>query len=192
MSTRIRTLHEDSSGVASVEFILAIPVFLILTLVIMDLGRYRTAVLHTTIAARNAAWAEAQGGDCRALDDLPEFVGASSTITMDGCSSAEEPAIGSNFWEQLERAGREGLTGSVSGTPAPSLVEGRAELQFDPADWPGMTIAPRTFAFSLFTHETFHDADEFDVGYEREMRARLSTGTGRLMSLFPNVFPAAQ
>lgn len=193
MSTRIRRLHHDASGLASVEYILAIPVFVVMLLVIMDLGRYRTAMVHATIAARNSAWSESVDGACWYLDEMPDFVAEQSTIFSAGCERNPDRAAGSGFWQALDNAGGQRLTATVSGTPAPSLVTGSTTLFFEPHPWTSMVYQPNTFDFSLYSHETFtHDAASLGRGYDSEMRARLGSGTGRLLDLFPRVFPGAR
>lgn len=193
MSIRIRRLHADTSGLATVEFILAIPVFLILLLVLMDLGRHRTAMLHGTIAARNVAWAESQGGICLFFDELPDFVADASTLVPTGCSRETNYASGDEFWEGLDRAGGERLTETTSRTPSPAMVKGTTMLLFTPHEWTRMTYGPAMFEFSMFSHETFrHDAENLEVGYDRELYERLASGAGSLMDLFPNVLPGAR
>lgn len=193
MSTRIKQFHADRSGLASAEFILSIPVFLIMLVVIMDLGKIRTGTLHGVIAARNSAWAESAGGTCLFRDEMPDFVSEASTLVPTGCSQRTLPETGSTFWSDLDEAGGQRLTGTVSGATSPVLIEAKVNVQFDPHDWPAMTVSPADYSFTMLSRQTFmHSENALRVGYDREMQARFQEGTGRLMELFPNVFPGAR
>ncbi len=193
MLTRIRRLHAENSGLASVEFILSIPVFLVMLVVIMDLGKIRTGVLHSVVSARNSAWAESLGGACMYFDEMPEFVDEATTLVPARCSKRALAEAGSNFWSDLDRAGGQRLTGTVSGAQSPEMIEASVTMMFEPHDWPEMVVAPADYSFSMVSRKTFmHTQDALRVGYDNEMQARFREGTGQLMDLFPNVFPGAR
>jgi hypothetical protein len=101
--------------------------------------------------------------------------------------------LGSRFWQELDRAGGQQLTATVSGVEAPSSVKATARLVYDPYDWPEMTFPSPSYEFTMMSRTQYtHDEQALRVGYDREMAARFRQGAGRLMDLFPRVFPGAQ
>lgn len=192
MSTRIERLHRCESGMASVEYILAIPVFLVMLLVIMDIGRFRTAILHTVVASRNAAWIKGEGGQCLQFDDLPKLVDDATTLAPLGCTDRPDANSGARFWSDLDQAGGQRLTGTVRGTRPPSAITAKVQLRFDPYDWPDMTFPNPIYEHTAMSRTVYtHEDRALQVGYDREMAARFREGAGSLMPLFPNVFPGA-
>lgn len=57
-------LHGDRRGLASIEFVLAAPVILLIVIFVIHANKISTKKVGTMVAMRNAAFAEANGLDC--------------------------------------------------------------------------------------------------------------------------------
>lgn len=57
-------LHRDRRGLASIEFVLAAPVILLIVIFVIHANKISTKKVGTMLAMRNAAFAEANGLDC--------------------------------------------------------------------------------------------------------------------------------
>lgn len=193
MLTIIERIHSDDRGaVASAELILAAPVFMFFWVIMWDIGLMQSAKLGIVAMNRTATFLEAQHRTCFVWQRPQKAISNKTTLAIPSCS--REPWQGaSRFWRELDAAGRENLTMDLARARQPDLVTARTSIMFrfhPSVGWSGYEIADRFFVIEPMTFT--HQDEGFEIGYDRALKHRLSSGHGSLLDLFPNLFPKAR
>jgi hypothetical protein len=187
----IERLHRDERGLASVDFILSAPILLFVLILVFDAGKYESAKQSTLVLNRTAVWSRAGDGVCIAKKNFQDLVDKVTTVLPVICGKIPYGPTSSGFWQGLDNAGGESLTGTTRRAASPDLVRGtlRSLHNFHPR----LGFAPFVVngEYWMLRRQTWtSDDDAMKAGYDREAKARFNT-VGSFINLFPNVFPGA-
>lgn len=204
-------LHHDRSGLASIEFVLAAPVILLLVFFVIHANRLSTQKIDTMREMRNAAFAQADGLLCttdfsKALPTpkLPQ-PGAKNSLSCSTKPSTEgggQPSR-TNIWEDMNLiARREEASHDLAGQLAdekPNLVTASAERTYSFTGTPKFSWAPAPRPFKWSDRFTVDDTTLFastkDVtrrGYDPTLRKAIRDVASGAGDLFDGIFPGAR
>ncbi len=194
----ISRLHRDGSGLASIEVVLGLPVFLIMLLVLKHTFTFSLTRIQNLVSDRMSTWHYARNeGNCTASYAL-SFVTMKYVAVPPSCSDISDQSLTENdkFWSDLRQAASwtyNDLFSPVSGAPAHEWGKAEVEvpyivtdLRFNPFTmWKESYIVPKA-RFLMF------DDGSMDRGYNGPIRDAINSRTiGPFigsMGLFPGLF----
>ncbi len=181
-------LHRCERGViASAEFILVAPLFLLMLVLLWDLGMLQTAKVNLVATTRTAAFVKAHFDRCDTFRHGQEALLKKATREEPRCATTpwrETP----RFWSDLDRAGGQSLVRDVRRAEVPDVITARQKVAFRfhaALDYGTMTLPDKFTAMERVVWKS--DDPALTTGYDRVLYERLSR-IGHLIDLFPNVF----
>lgn len=190
---RISKLHTDENGiVASAELILAAPLFLLFWVLLWEFGVLQSAKIALLSSNRTAAFLQAKHDICRASGNRQKAIIEKTTYDTPSCSEKSWSGA-QRFWFEMDDAGGQNLTREVRNARGPKVITARqnAVFRFHPElEWADYRIPDKFVVMEAVTYT--NDDPALTIGYDQVLKQRLSNGHGRLMELFPNLFPRAR
>ncbi|MFS2174458.1 TadE/TadG family type IV pilus assembly protein [Rhizobium pisi] len=203
-------LHRDRRGLASIEFVLAAPVILLIVIFMIHANRISTKKVGTMLAMRNAAFAEANGLDCTsdfsnvfpipALPALPggDAMNCSRTPSHEGDGDPQRTFVWDDVQNTIKSDGRD--FGDIVGDLAnekPQLVTATADRIYkfrDSDDLDTIRSLRWKDAFTVDDSTLFasHNNDTTGRGYDPTLRREIRDVASDSGDLFDGVFPGAK
>ncbi|MBY4590499.1 MULTISPECIES: TadE/TadG family type IV pilus assembly protein [Rhizobium] len=203
-------LHRDSRGLASIEFVLAAPVILLIVIFMIHANRISTKKVGTMLAMRNAAFAEANGLDCTSdfsnvfpLPSLPALPGrdamsCSRTPSHEGGGEPQRTFVWDDVQNTLKSDGRDfgDMVGDLA-NEKPQLVTATADRVYkfrDSDDLDTIRSIRWKDAFTVDDATLFasHNNDTTRRGYDPTLRREIRDVADDSGDLFDGVFPGAK
>ncbi|QKK34052.1 pilus assembly protein (plasmid) [Rhizobium indicum] len=203
-------LHRDRRGLASIEFVLAAPVILLIVIFVIHANRISTKKVGTMLAMRNAAFAEANGLDCTsdfsnvfpipALPALPgrDAMSCSRTPSHEGGGDPQRTFVWDDVQNTLESDGRQfgDMVGDLA-NEKPQLVTATADRVYkfrDSDDLDTIRSLRWKDAFTVDDSTLFasHNNDTTSRGYDPTLRREIRDVADDSGDLFDGVFPGAK
>jgi len=203
-------LHRDSRGLASIEFVLAAPVILLIVIFMIHANRISTKKVGTMLAMRNAAFAEANGLDCTsdfsnvfplpALPALPgrDAMSCSRTPSHEGGGEPQRTFVWDDVQNTLKSDGRDfgDMVGDLA-NEKPQLVTATADRVYkfrDSDDLDTIRSIRWKDAFTVDDATLFasHNNDTTRRGYDPTLRREIRDVADDSGDLFDGVFPGAK
>ncbi|EJC70942.1 TadE/TadG family type IV pilus assembly protein [Rhizobium johnstonii] len=202
-------LHRDRRGLASIEFVLAAPVILLIVIFVIHANKISTKKVGTMLAMRNAAFAEANGLDCTsdfsnvfpipALPALPgrDAMSCSRTPSHEGGGDPQRTFV----WDDVQNTLKNGRDfGDMVGDLAnekPQLVTATADRVYkfrDSDDLDTIRSLRWKDAFTVDDSTLFasHNNDTTSRGYDPTLRREIRDVADDSGDLFDGVFPGAE
>ncbi|MBY5374404.1 TadE/TadG family type IV pilus assembly protein [Rhizobium johnstonii] len=202
-------LHRDTRGLASIEFVLAAPVILLIVIFVIHANKISTKKVGTMLAMRNAAFAEANGLDCTsdfsnvfpipALPALPgrDAMSCSRTPSHEGGGDPQRTFV----WDDVQNTLKNGRDfGDMVGDLAnekPQLVTATADRVYkfrDSDDLDTIRSLRWKDAFTVDDSTLFasHNNDTTSRGYDPTLRREIRDVADDSGDLFDGVFPGAE
>ena len=202
-------LHRDRRGLASIEFVLAAPVILLIVIFVIHANKISTKKVGTMVAMRNAAFAEANGLDCTsdfsnafpipALPALPgrDAMSCSRTPSHEGGGDPQRTFV----WDDVQNTLKNGRDfGDMVGDLAnekPQLVTATADRVYkfrDSDDLDTIRSLRWKDAFTVDDSTLFasHNNDTTSRGYDPTLRREIRDVADDSGDLFDGVFPGAE
>ena len=202
-------LHRDKRGLASIEFVLAAPVILLIVIFVIHANKISTKKVGTMLAMRNAAFAEANGLDCTsdfsnvfpipALPALPgrDAMSCSRTPSHEGGGDPQRTFV----WDDVQNTLKNGRDfGDMVGDLAnekPQLVTATADRVYkfrDSDDLDTIRSLRWKDAFTVDDSTLFasHNNDTTSRGYDPTLRREIRDVADDSGDLFDGVFPGAE
>src|ERR1043165_7192723 len=196
-STLIRRLHRCERGLASMEFVLGLPVMLLMVLALQHAHMLVRSRQEMVVGTRSAAWNEARNGACVAAMELAVGARRFAQATAPRCQTVNDanPGGADAFWSEAERAAswsRGRLTADVRGAEQTEWVRAEARVQYGVTDLsPGWlrnpspawsTVMEDSYVVPRARFWTYYDA-ALRYGYNRVIKRAL----GRTFQLFPGL-----
>lgn len=202
-------LHRDRRGLASIEFVLAAPVILLIVIFMIHANKISTKKVGTMLAMRNAAFAEANGLDCTfdfsnafpipALPALPggDAMSCSRTPSHEGDGDPQRTFVWDDVQNTIKSDGRE--FGDIVGDLAnekPQLVTATADRIYkfrDSDDLDTIRSLRWKDAFTVDDSTLFasHNNDTTRRGYDPTLRREIRGVADDSGDLFDGIFPGA-
>lgn len=203
-------LHRDRRGLASIEFVLAAPVILLIVIFMIHANRISTKKVGTMLAMRNAAFAEANGLQCTsdfsnpfpipALPALPggDAMNCSRTPSHEGDGDPQRTFVWDDVQNTIKSDGRD--FGDIVGDLAnekPQLVTATADRIYkfrDSDDLDTIRSLRWKDAFTVDDSTLFasHNNDTTSRGYDPTLRREIRDVASDSGDLFDGVFPGAK
>ncbi|ARQ12797.1 hypothetical protein NXC12_PC00157 (plasmid) [Rhizobium etli] len=203
-------LHRDRRGLASIEFVLAAPVILLIVIFVIHANKISTKKVATMLAMRNSAFAEASGLNCTsdfskvfpipALPALPggDAINCSRTPSHEGDGDPQRTFVWDDVQNTLKSNGRD--FGDVVGELAdekPQLVTATADRVYkfrDSDDLDTIRSIRWKDAFTVDDSTLFisHNNDTTRRGYDPTLRREIRDVASDSGDLFDGVFPGAK
>ncbi|WHO76051.1 TadE/TadG family type IV pilus assembly protein [Rhizobium sp. BT03] len=203
-------LHRDRRGLASIEFVLAAPVILLIVIFMIHANRISTKKVGTMLAMRNAAFAEANGLDCTSdfsnvfpLPSLPALPGrdamsCSRTPSHEGGGEPQRTFVWDDVQNTLKSDGRDfgDMVGDLA-NEKPQLVTATADRVYkfrDSDDLDTIRSIRWKDAFTVDDATLFasHNNDTTRRGYDPTLRREIRDVADDSGDLFDGVFPGAK
>lgn len=203
-------LHRDRRGLASIEFVVAAPVILLIVIFMIHANRIATKKVDTMLAMRNAAFAEANGLDCTSdfsnvfpLPSLPALPGrdamsCSRTPSHEGDGDPQRTFIWDDVQNTLKSDGRDfgDMVGDLA-NEKPQLVTATADRVYkfrDSDDLDTIRSIRWKDAFTVDDATLFasHNNDTTSRGYDPTLRREIRDVADDSGDLFDGVFPGAK
>lgn len=203
-------LHRDRRGLASIEFVLAAPVILLIVIFMIHANRISTKKVGTMLAMRNAAFAEANGLDCTSdfsnvfpLPSLPALPGrdamsCSRTPSHEGDGDPQRTFVWDDVQNTLKSDGRDfgDMVGDLA-NEKPQLVTATADRVYkfrDSDDLDTIRSIRWKDAFTVDDATLFasHNNDTTRRGYDPTLRGEIRDVADDSGDLFDGVFPGAK
>ncbi|ARM91962.1 hypothetical protein RHEC894_PD00458 (plasmid) [Rhizobium sp. CIAT894] len=203
-------LHRDSRGLASIEFVLAAPVILLIVIFMIHANRISTKKVGTMLAMRNAAFAEANGLDCTsdfsnvfplpALPALPgrDAMSCSRAPSHEGGGDPQRTFVWDDVQNTLKSDGRDfgDMVGDLA-NEKPQLVTATADRVYkfrDSDDLDTIRSIRWKDAFTVDDATLFasHNNDTTRRGYDPTLRREIRDVADDSGDLFDGVFPGAK
>ncbi|MBB4238931.1 TadE/TadG family type IV pilus assembly protein [Rhizobium esperanzae] len=203
-------LHRDRRGLASIEFVLAAPVILLIVIFMIHANRISTKKVGTMLAMRNSAFAEANGLDCTsdfsnvfplpALPALPggDAISCSRTPSHEGGGDPQRTFVWDDVQNTLKRDGRDfgDMVGDLA-NEKPQLVTATADRVYkfrDSDDLDTIRSIRWKDAFTVDDATLFasHNNDITRRGYDPTLRREIRDVADDSGDLFDGVFPGAK
>ncbi|QKK20797.1 TadE/TadG family type IV pilus assembly protein [Rhizobium indicum] len=202
-------LHRDKRGLASIEFVLAAPVILLIVIFVIHANKISTKKVGTMVAMRNAAFAEANGLDCTsdfsnafpipALPALPgrDAMSCSRTPSHEGGGDPQRTFV----WDDVQNTLKNGRDfGDMVGDLAnekPQLVTATADRIYkfrDSDDLDTIRSLRWKDAFTVDDSTLFasQNNDTTSRGYDPTLRREIRDVADDSGDLFDGVFPGAK
>ena len=202
-------LHRDKRGLASIEFVLAAPVILLIVIFVIHANKISTKKVGTMLAMRNAAFAEANGLDCTsdfsnvfpipALPALPgrDAMSCSRTPSHEGGGDPQRTFV----WDDVQNTLKNGRDfGDMVGDLAnekPQLVTATADRVYkfrDSDDLDTIRSLRWKDAFTVDDSTLFasHNNDTTRRGYDPTLRREIRDVADDSGDLFDGIFPGAK
>lgn len=180
-------------GLASLEFVLCLPIVLLLTLLAMAVTRLGHLRLDVQVSARNSAHAYAKGLDQLApIDSGSDWKGAQLQIDHSGPGSD----TGVDFLDDMDgRHDRVGVLGDADVTATVDRAESTFVSQRQLGFWE-QTVAEEHAVIAA----TIWEREDLPRGYDQYLRDRLQAATfdiaglvrGNALRAVPNLIPPEQ
>ncbi|MBB3134622.1 hypothetical protein FHS26_002354 [Rhizobium pisi] len=203
-------LHRDRRGLASIEFVLAAPIILLIVIFVIHANRISTKKVGTMLAMRNAAFAEANGLNCTsdfsnvfpipALPALPggDAMNCSRTPSHEGDGDPQRTFVWDDVQNTIKSDGRD--FGDIVGDLAnekPQLVTATADRIYkfrDSDDLDTIRSIRWKDAFTVDDSTLFasHNNDTTRRGYDPTLRREIRDVASDSGDLFDGVFPGAK
>lgn len=203
-------LHRDRRGLASIEFVLAAPVILLIVIFMIHANRISTKKVGTMLAMRNAAFAEANGLDCTSdfsnvfpIPSLPALPGSdamscSRTPSHEGDGDPQRTFVWDDVQNTLKSDGRDfgDMVGDLA-NEKPQLVTATADRVYkfrDSDDLDTIRSIRWKDAFTVDDATLFasHNNDTTRRGYDPTLRREIRDVADDSGDLFDGVFPGAK
>ncbi len=203
-------LHRDKRGLASIEFVLAAPVILLIVIFVIHANRISTKKVGTMLAMRNAAFAEANGLDCTsdfsnvfpipALPALPgrDAMSCSRTPSHEGGGEPQRSFVWDDVQNTLKSDGRDfgDMVGDLA-NEKPQLVTATADRVYkfrDSEDLDTIRSLRWKDAFTVDDATLFasHNNETTRRGYDPTLRREIRDVADDSGDLFDGVFPGAK
>ncbi|AUW47070.1 TadE/TadG family type IV pilus assembly protein [Rhizobium leguminosarum] len=203
-------LHRDRRGLASIEFVLAAPVILLIVIFVIHANKISTKKVGTMLAMRNAAFAEANGLDCTsdfsnvfpipALPGLPggDAMNCSRTPSHEGDGDPPRTFVWDDVQNTLKSDGRDfgDMVGDLA-NEKPQLVTATADRVYkfrDSDDLDTIRSIRWKDAFTVDDSTLFasHNNDTTRRGYDPTLRREIRDVADDSGDLFDGVFPGAK
>lgn len=203
-------LHSDRRGLASIEFVLAAPVILLIVIFVIHANRISTKKVGTMLAMRNAAFAEANGLDCTsdfsnvfpipALPALPgrDAMSCSRTPSHEGDGDPQRTFVWDDVQNTLKSDGRDfgDMVGDLA-NEKPQLVTATADRVYkfrDSDDLDTIRSLRWKDAFTVDDSTLFasHNNNTTRRGYDPTLRREIRDVADDSGDLFDGVFPGAK
>ncbi|MDC9812955.1 TadE/TadG family type IV pilus assembly protein [Rhizobium binxianense] len=203
-------LHRDRRGLASIEFVLAAPVILLIVIFVIHANRISTKKVGTMLAMRNAAFAEANGLDCTsdfsnvfpipALPALPgrDAMSCSRTPSHEGGGEPQRSFVWDDVQNTLKSDGRDfgDMVGDLA-NEKPQLVTATADRVYkfrDSEDLDTIRSLRWKDAFTVDDATLFasHNNETTRRGYDPTLRREIRDVADDSGDLFDGVFPGAK
>ncbi|QND41213.1 pilus assembly protein (plasmid) [Rhizobium leguminosarum bv. viciae] len=203
-------LHRDRRGLASIEFVLAAPVILLIVIFVIHANKISTKKVGTMLAMRNAAFAEANGLDCTsdfsnvfpipALPALPggDAINCSRTPSHEGDGDPLRTFVWDDVQNTLKSDGRDfgDMVGDLA-NEKPQLVTATADRVYkfrDSDDLDTIRSLRWKDAFTVDDSTLFasHNNDTTSHGYDPTLRREIRDVADDSGDLFDGVFPGAK
>jgi hypothetical protein len=203
-------LHRDSRGLASIEFVLAAPVILLIVIFVIHANRISTKKVGTMLAMRNSAFAEANGLTCTsdfsnvfpipALPALPgrDAMNCSRTPSHEGDGEPQRTFVWDDVQNALKSDGRDfgDMVGDLA-NEKPQLVTATADRVYkfrDSDDLDTIRSIHWKDAFTVDDSTLFasHNNDTTRRGYDPTLRREIRDVADDSGDLFDGVFPGAK
>ncbi|TBA73725.1 TadE/TadG family type IV pilus assembly protein [Rhizobium ruizarguesonis] len=203
-------LHRDRRGLASIEFVLAAPVILLIVIFVIHANKISTRKVGTMLAMRNAAFAEANGLDCTsdfsnvfpipALPALPggDAINCSRTPSHEGDGDPQRTFVWDDVQNTLKSDGRDfgDMVGDLA-NEKPQLVTATADRVYkfrDSDDLDTIRSLRWKDAFTVDDSTLFasHNNDTTSHGYDPTLRREIRDVADDSGDLFDGVFPGAK
>jgi hypothetical protein len=203
-------LHRDRRGLASIEFVLAAPVILLIVIFVIHANKISTKKVGTMLAMRNAAFAEANGLDCTsdfsnvfpipALPALPggDAINCSRTPSHEGDGDPQRTFVWDDVQNTLKSDGRDfgDMVGDLA-NEKPQLVTATADRVYkfrDSDDLDTIRSLRWKDAFTVDDSTLFasHNNDTMSHGYDPTLRREIRDVADDSGDLFDGVFPGAK
>ncbi|XKM43796.1 TadE/TadG family type IV pilus assembly protein (plasmid) [Rhizobium ruizarguesonis] len=203
-------LHRDRRGLASIEFVLAAPVILLIVIFVIHANKISTKKVGTMLAMRNAAFAEANGLNCTsdfsnvfpipALPALPggEAINCSRTPSHGGDGDPQRTFVWDDVQNTLKSDGRDfgDMVGDLA-NEKPQLVTATADRVYkfrDSDDLDTIRSLRWKDAFTVDDSTLFasHNNDTTSHGYDPTLRREIRDVADDSGDLFDGVFPGAK
>ncbi|WP_064708288.1 TadE/TadG family type IV pilus assembly protein [Rhizobium bangladeshense] len=203
-------LHRDRRGLASIEFVLAAPVILLIVIFVIHANKISTKKVATMLAMRNAAFAEATGLNCTSdfsnafpIPPLPALPGrdamnCSRTPSHEGGGDPQRTFVWDDVQNTLKSDGRD--FGDIVGDLAnekPQLVTATADRVYkfrDSDDLDTIRSIRWKDAFTVDDSTLFasHNNDTTSRGYDPTLRREIRDVASDSGDLFDGIFPGAK
>ena len=203
-------LHRDRRGLASIEFVLAAPVILLIVIFVIHANKISTKKVGTMVAMRNAAFAEANGLDCTSdfsnvfpIPTLPALPGGDAmscarTPSHEGDGDPLRTFVWDDVQNTLKSDGRDfgDLVGDLA-NEKPQLVTATADRVYkfrDSDDLDTIRSIRWKDAFTVDDATLFasHNNDTTRRGYDPTLRREIRDVASDSGDLFDGVFPGAK
>ncbi|MFL5017373.1 MAG: TadE/TadG family type IV pilus assembly protein [Rhizobium sp.] len=203
-------LHRDRRGLASIEFVLAAPVILLIVIFVIHANKISTKKVGTMLAMRNAAFAEANGLDCTsdfsnvvpipALPAVPggDAINCSRTPSHEGDGDPQRTFVWDDVQNTLKSDGRDfgDMVGDLA-NEKPQLVTATADRVYkfrDSDDLDTIRSLRWKDAFTVDDSTLFasHNNDTTSHGYDPTLRREIRDVADDSGDLFDGVFPGAK
>ncbi|TAX25057.1 TadE/TadG family type IV pilus assembly protein [Rhizobium leguminosarum] len=203
-------LHRDRRGLASIEFVLAAPVILLIVIFVIHANRISTKKVGTMLAMRNAAFAEANGLDCTSdfsnvfpIPALPappggDAMSCSRTPSHEGDGDPQRTFVWDDVQNTLKSDGRDfgDMVGDLA-NEKPQLVTATADRVYkfrDSDDLDTIRSLRWKDAFTVDDSTLFasHNNDTTRRGYDPTLRREIRDVASDSGDLFDGVFPGAK
>ncbi|NNG71632.1 TadE/TadG family type IV pilus assembly protein [Rhizobium laguerreae] len=203
-------LHRDRRGLASIEFVLAAPVILLIVIFVIHANKISTKKVGTMLAMRNAAFAEANGLDCTsdfsnvvpipALPAVPggDAINCSRTPSHEGDGDPQRTFVWDDVQNTLKSDGRDfgDMVGDLA-NEKPQLVTATADRVYkfrDSDDLDTIRSLRWKDAFTVDDSTLFasHNNDITSHGYDPTLRREIRDVADDSGDLFDGVFPGAK
>ncbi|NKL75102.1 TadE/TadG family type IV pilus assembly protein [Rhizobium leguminosarum] len=203
-------IHRDKLGLASIEFVLAAPVILLIVIFVIHANKISTKKVGTMVAMRNAAFAEANGLDCTsdfsnvfpipALPALPgrDAMSCSRTPSHEGGGDPQRTFIWDDVQNTWKSDGRDfgDMVGDLA-NEKPQLVTATADRVYkfrDSDDLDTIRSLRWKDAFTVDDATLFasHNNDTTRRGYDPTLRREIRGVADDSGDLFDGVFPGAK
>ncbi|MBY3512414.1 pilus assembly protein [Rhizobium laguerreae] len=203
-------LHRDRRGLASIEFVLAAPVILLIVIFVIHANKISTKKVGTMVAMRNAAFAEANGLSCTsdfsnvfpipALPALPgrEAMSCSRTPSHEGGGDPQRTFVWDDVQNTWKSDGRDfgDMVGDLA-NEKPQLVTATADRVYkfrDSDDLDTIRSLRWKDAFTVDDSTLFasHNNDTTRRGYDPTLRREIRGVASDSGDLFDGVFPGAK
>ncbi|MGO7038367.1 TadE/TadG family type IV pilus assembly protein [Rhizobium acaciae] len=203
-------LHRDRRGLASIEFVLAAPVILLIVIFVIHANKISTKKVGTMLAMRNAAFAEANGLDCTsdfsnvfpipALPALPgrDAMSCSRTPSHEGGGEPQRTFVWDDVQNTWKSDGRDfgDMVGDLA-NEKPQLVTATADRVYkfrDSDDLDTIRSLRWKDAFTVDDSTLFasHNNDTTRRGYDPTLRREIRDVADDSGDLFDGVFPGAK
>ncbi|MBY3038642.1 MULTISPECIES: TadE/TadG family type IV pilus assembly protein [Rhizobium] len=203
-------LHRDRRGLASIEFVLAAPVILLIVIFVIHANKISTKKVGTMVAMRNAAFAEANGLSCTsdfsnvfpipALPALPgrDAMSCSRTPSHEGGGDPQRTFVWDDVQNTWKSDGRDfgDMVGDLA-NEKPQLVTATADRVYkfrDSDDLDTIRSLRWKDAFTVDDSTLFasHNNDTTRRGYDPTLRREIRGVASDSGDLFDGVFPGAK